>query len=139
MTHTRKPVLVILATALIAALMVTAPMTTVSADSGDGREACNFGEICFHDWTWSDRYRKHFWWSANHSHYLWWDATLNRHTELVQNDANTVRNRDSRCWVVVEDLNGEWPNSEFVVPNDGRTHRLPFGVRNRNDRHLRCG
>lgn len=137
-TQTGKSLLAVLATALIAAMMAIASMTTVGSDSGDGSEACNFGEICLHDWTWSDRYRKHFWWSANNAGYSWWDAVANRYVGQLKNDADTVRNRDSSCSITIFEDEGQWPDLGFTVPNDGLNYRLNAVTFNRNDRHTRC-
>ncbi len=133
----RTAILTTLATALVAALAVALPTTADHHDVGNGLEVCSYMEICFHDWTSTDRYRKHFWWSAHHDNYRWWDATANRRVGWVRNDINTVSNRDSSCAVKVIDDNGQHPGSFYVVPNDGWTYLLPSDVRNRNDRHQR--
>jgi transposase len=116
-----------------------------SADSGDGLEACNRGEICFTMDETSHRYRKHFWYSGSHSGYTWWDATADVQTGIsVRDSADLIANRDTICNVKVIDDRGLVPDDTHDVANNPGTAvwvNIRGPVDDENDRHERhnCG
>lgn len=89
-----------------------------SADSGDGLEACNRGEICVHEGQSSEQYRKHFWYNAiYYSSVKFYDSVTNQTTGLaVLNNVSSVRNRDTQCDIRLIDY-GTNPDTSFVVAN----------------------
>ncbi len=118
-------------------LLITLTNTSATPDNGDGWEACNLGEICFHDLSDTERYRKHFFRNANHDGIQWWDAVANRRVGWLRDDANTIRNRHREKCVKVIDDRGWWGDDVFVVPRDGILRVIPASVQNQNDRHER--
>lgn len=129
-----KPILFLGALLCAAGLIFS---SLVHTDVGDGAEACNPGEICFHHQPHGGTLRKHFWWDAQHAGYAWWDAQRNIYLGPIQNDAGGLRNRDSICPVAVIDGSTTVINI-IIIPNDHQHHNLGAAVQYRNDRHIRC-
>ena len=119
------------------AVAVVAP-TMALADSGDGKIACNTGEICFARDDASVMYQKHFWYGASHDNYYFWDTVENdADGSELKNNADQVRNRDRTCDVKVIDDRGLLPDDVQTIPNNGVWTPLKDSVDNENDRHER--
>lgn len=118
--------------------LVAVPMNA-SADSGDGKLACNAGEICLsRDWP-ATRYQKHFWNGGSHDGYSWVNTQTGGATYTkVQNSASSVKNRDSRCYMKIVNDRGPLPDNYKVIANDSTWRYVGDQMNDANDRHERC-
>jgi transposase len=118
--------------------MVGAFAAPASADVGDGRLACSSGEICFtRDLT--TNFQKHFWAAGWHTDYTFTDVRNgNGGQGAVRDNAEMIRNRDTRCNVKVVNDHGVLPDQHRTYVNDGTWYILHNEVLNKQDRHERC-
>lgn len=113
------------------AVAVVAP-TMALADSGDGKIACNTGEICFARDDASVRYQKHFWYGASHDNFYFCDTVeSDADGSELKNNAEQVRNRDRTCDVKVIDVAfaRDWVRCAKVVDFSVRLEALQAGPR----------
>lgn len=121
---------------IMAATLFSAPMAT--ADSGDGKLACNVGEICFNRNSTQRTYQKHFLHTGTHDNYTYTNVSTGaRTTSQLRDNAYEVRNR-STCTVKVIDDRGWYADDVHAVAANGSWTKLSDSVRNQNDRHERC-
>lgn len=128
-----------------AVALVVAALGAVSmpaqADVGDGKLACNSGEICFSRDYYSGTkptYQKHFWYSGDHDGYYFVNVNTGvQDTTPLRDNANALRNRDTQCSVKVIDWRSFWPDDTQTIPNTGQWVNLDSSVVNQNDRHER--
>ena len=119
---------------LVSALLVIP--TAASGDVGDGREACNTGEICLYDWPAWSGYTKYFWWSAAYApnNYQWWDTVDDEHQGEVDDDMSAAVNKDTRCKVRFVD----WATGNaWTIANDNFWHTAPAWINDAPDEHVR--
>lgn len=123
--------------ALLAAVGLIAVPAVAQADSGDGKLACNYGEICLAR-DWSDvTYQRHFWYSGPTN-----GNFVNRYTGqssggAVANNASAIWNRDSSCNVAIIDTH--WYGNNIKWFGKGTSNFVYMGDFNDvNDEIARC-
>lgn len=125
----------LLALTLVLGLMVVPLSAGANHDNGDGKEACNFTEICLFDRTVSERWTNHFWYDASYgTHYNWWDTVDNHYEGFVGNDMSSARNRDSSCDVLFQAIG---VSTNWLVDNDGVKRSAPGYMDQKADLHTR--
>lgn len=130
-----RTLVVMASTAAMAFLGVGA----VNADVGDGKLACNYGEICFNRDAGNRYYQKHFWKHGSHINLTFTDVRNGATNKgKLRDNAYSVRNRDTKCPVKVIDDRGIMVDDVHEIPNDSRWYTLKRSVRDQNDRHERC-
>lgn len=133
----RKLRAMVLAAPVLAATLVSAQ--AASADSGDGKLGCNWGEICFNRDGGNLTYQKHFWNSGSHDNYKFTNVSTGTTGHgNVRDNAYSVKNRDGSCTVKVVDDRGFYPDDVHAIPNNSTWVMLKDAVRDQNDRHERC-
>jgi transposase len=127
--------------ALVAGALVGLAPGAAVADVGDGLLSCNRGEICFNRDVPAGRYQKHFWYNAEHSSYQFTNVSTGACCQgPLRDNADTVKNRDTTCYVLVVDDRGIFPDDSQRVPiNHTAWFDLASSIDNENDRHVRCG
>ncbi len=136
----RKLVKAALAATAVAAAMFGSPATAQAADVGDGSWTCNSTEICFRYLAGSDDSIKHFFNGANHysnsahgAYYFGGPVG----GQLVMDNAQEIRNRDSQCRVYLWDVDGSGNWYTYNSQNYNSSSYTNI-VSDRNNGHSRC-
>jgi hypothetical protein len=128
----------VVATVIVAALLAPAAPAR-AADVGDGRLACNRGEICF-QWLWdgfiTSTWQKHFWWSNwRHDLECFCNPPPLYPVFPLRNEASGFWNRDTQCYVRLWDVDSGGWHYYAQIPRD----LMGNFADDRNDAHSRCG
>lgn len=124
------------AAALAMGLMTTGIPTATAKDVGDGRLSCNSGEICMNDAR-NEVLRKHYWWNRTYNGDQWFDTNQGIKRGQVKDDISYVRNKDSRCRVLLTNVRFGADQS-WRAFNDGLLRQVGNGINNKPGKHERC-
>lgn len=128
----------VLAAVAVGAATLAATPATAYADQGDGRAACNRGEICFQSiwdrWT-TSAFQKHFYYSDTNHHNDYWGNVVpeGNTTYTIANNASGFWNRDTECSVAVYDGRSYGGGALVIIPRGNMT-----SIRDANESHKRC-
>ncbi|MCU7724316.1 hypothetical protein ODJ79_11370 [Actinoplanes sp. KI2] len=126
-----------LAAALVgAAVVVAVPTAAQAEDHGDGKTACNSGEICF-QFSWdgfsTSTFQRHFWYSdSNHNDDVFGNVPNGNTSLLLADNAHGFWNRDTSCSVTLY-VSTSYRNGYATIARGGKQ-----SISNWNQSHKRC-
>ncbi|MGI5245267.1 hypothetical protein [Dactylosporangium sp. CA-139066] len=110
-----------------------------AADHGDGKAACNTGEICFQEF-WdgfvTSQYQRHFWYSDPNHYDDVFINTVNNPEFTLAYAIEGIWNRDTQCSVRMITVN-EVTYAQYTYKTVARNDKGNYGA-HANQAHARC-